>query len=580
MKLVSFSVENYRSITTARKIPLSQYSLLVGANNEGKSNILHALTLAMNALVERRRQISYTGGGRIPVGPLRRSLGRYRRTRYDWDKDFPVGKQKSVNSDGASTITLEFELTEEEVQEFREEIKSNLNGTLPLSISFTQTTVVVSVRKPGRGGKSLTKKSNGIADFIARRIHFEYIPAIRTAESAGQVIEQLVDQELFRLEENEDYKEAVARIEELQRPVFEALAGTIKSTVSGFLPRVKSVELESRRDERYRALRRDIEIVIDDGQKTTLERKGDGVQSLVALALMRHAAQQKASGLSKVIAIEEPESHLHPRAVHELRTVIDALSENNQVVLTSHSPLFVNPDKLENTIIVKGSKAVCASHISEVRDALGVRFSDNLQNARLVLLVEGTDDVKAIKAIVGWKSQKLRTAMENGTVALDSLGGASGLRQKASFYLNNACMVQCFLDDDAAGVAAIKRAVGDKVVAVRDVNKCSVPHLTESELEDLYDKSVYGTNFLREFGVDPRKRPMGRDNLKAKRKWSKVMESLFGEAGKPWNDDIKMTVKNWLAEYAAANRETILKTILCGPLDSFIQSAENKLLDG
>ncbi|MGR3713740.1 MAG: AAA family ATPase [Shimia sp.] len=49
---MSFSVENYRSITTARKIPLSDYSLLVGANNEGKSNILHALTLGMDALIE------------------------------------------------------------------------------------------------------------------------------------------------------------------------------------------------------------------------------------------------------------------------------------------------------------------------------------------------------------------------------------------------------------------------------------------------------------------------------------------------------------------------------------------------
>ena len=273
-------------------------------------------------------------------------------------------------------------------------------------------------------------------------------------------------------------------------PVFKELAETIKNTVSSFLPNVKSVTLRSRRQERYRALRRAIDIVIDDGQLTTLERKGDGVQSLVALAVMRHASQQGASGVSTVIAIEEPESHLHPRAIHELREVIGALSQNNQVVLTSHSPLFVNPDNLENTIIVKGSRAACASHVSAIRDALGVRFSDNLENARMVLLVEGRSDLRVLRKIISAKSERLKVGLENGTVALDDLGGASGLRQKASFYRSNACVIQCFLDDDEEAELASTKALKEKIVSVRDINLCAVPQLQESELEDLYDKNV------------------------------------------------------------------------------------------
>ena len=45
MKLSDFSVVNYRSITTARKIKTNNMTVLVGKNNEGKSNILRALTL-------------------------------------------------------------------------------------------------------------------------------------------------------------------------------------------------------------------------------------------------------------------------------------------------------------------------------------------------------------------------------------------------------------------------------------------------------------------------------------------------------------------------------------------------------
>ena len=243
MKLVSFSVENYRSITTARKIPLSDYSLLIGANNEGKSNILHALTLAMNALVDWQRQVRRTVDGKIIRnwrGPTSR---RHERFRYDWDTDFPVGKQRKANPSSATNVILEFELDEGEIQEFKEDIKSNLNGTLPLLVSFGQNSLDVTVKKPGRGGASLTKKSTRIAAFVSKRIRFEYIPAIRTAESADQVISQLVEGELYRLEENEEYTDALTKIEELQSPVFKELAETIKNTVSSFLPNVKSVTL-------------------------------------------------------------------------------------------------------------------------------------------------------------------------------------------------------------------------------------------------------------------------------------------------------------------------------------------------
>jgi predicted ATP-dependent endonuclease of OLD family len=55
MKLVSLTVENFRSITSARKIPISQMTTLIGPNNEGKSNILRALAIAMTSLLRHRR---------------------------------------------------------------------------------------------------------------------------------------------------------------------------------------------------------------------------------------------------------------------------------------------------------------------------------------------------------------------------------------------------------------------------------------------------------------------------------------------------------------------------------------------
>ena len=45
MKIKSFTITNYRSIKKAYNIPLNEdMTILIGKNNEGKSNILRALS--------------------------------------------------------------------------------------------------------------------------------------------------------------------------------------------------------------------------------------------------------------------------------------------------------------------------------------------------------------------------------------------------------------------------------------------------------------------------------------------------------------------------------------------------------
>ena len=86
-------------------------------------------------------------------------------------------------------------------------------------------------------------------------------------------------------------------------------------------------------------------------------------------------------------------------------------------------------------------------------------------------------------------------------------------------------------------------------------------------------ENVYQRQFLERFGVDVKKRPLG----KAKSKWSKIVERQFTESGKAWNEDVKFEVKGWLSGFAADNCEIILIEALTGPLDAFITTAEMKL---
>ena len=123
MKLITFSVKNFRSITKTEKISLSNFSVLVGPNNEGKSNILRAIRLALivlsrnNVINERSRLI-------------RRNFSP---NTYNWKIDYPINLQKETNPK-PTELFIEMECSENEKSLFKKTIKSNLEtGILPIN---------------------------------------------------------------------------------------------------------------------------------------------------------------------------------------------------------------------------------------------------------------------------------------------------------------------------------------------------------------------------------------------------------------------------------------------------------------
>ena len=126
MELVSFSASNFRSVTSAYKLPIRRPTVLIGPNNEGKSNILRALVSSLQFL-------GSLGGVRLSNGRIA-SVIRPKEI-YDWPRDFPVSLQEKT-PDAETVFDLEFRLSAAEVEEFREEVKSSLNGTLPIQLRF------------------------------------------------------------------------------------------------------------------------------------------------------------------------------------------------------------------------------------------------------------------------------------------------------------------------------------------------------------------------------------------------------------------------------------------------------------
>jgi predicted ATP-dependent endonuclease of OLD family len=562
MDVVSFTVQNYRSITKAHKLPIDRSTILVGPNNEGKSNILKALVAAMQVLTK----------GRVNVPQSASTQGRFRHHRfYNWERDFPIGLQ-AKRPNGESVLILEFRLTDDEIEEFKDEIRSSLNGTLPLRLELGLHKCEVKVSKKGPGVRLLSRKSDRIAAFVADRLDFEYIPAVRTAKSAQEIVDEMVERELQAVETNPDYQAALTRVAELQQPILDKLSEAIRGTLVQFLPIIRGVNVQIATDQRYRALRRSSEIVVDDGVPTELQYKGDGAQSLAALGIMRHASERGARGRNLLIAIEEPESHLHPKAIHALKDVIQELATKHQVVITTHCPLFVDRAKLDSNIVVNNSRARAAKSIQEIRDILGVRSSDNLRHAELVLLVEGEDDRIALSALLGSASASLKQAIDHGTIAIDSLAGGANLAYKSGLVRDALCACHCFLDNDKAGIDAFDKARIQGLLGDADVNYAICPGMTESEIEDMYDVTAYESVVMNAYRVS-----LQCPAFKGRKKWSTRLRAAFESQGKKWDDRIEMSVKQHVAEAIAAIPQTALNAHKRSAFDALAAALEVRL---
>ena len=259
MKLSDFSVINYRSITTARKIHTNNMTVLVGKNNEGKSNILRALTLAMDIMKL------------YAMNPRMLSTSRvYLQGRYNWERDYPVSLQE-VNPNGLSSVDLTFELSEHEINDIRQITGIRLSSYIPVRVSINHSTVKIDIPKRGTAAFSNPNNKQKIIEYVCNKIDFNFIPAVRTEQDALKVIESLIETELKVLDSNDEYTNAVDVINKLQQDVLDNISRQIISPMREFLPALRNIQIKISNDKRRNALRRNAEIIIDDGTATSIQ---------------------------------------------------------------------------------------------------------------------------------------------------------------------------------------------------------------------------------------------------------------------------------------------------------------------
>lgn len=536
MKLIAFSVSNYRSIKPSKKIYLKDYTVLVGKNNEGKSNLLRALNLAISTL-----QIRVPRNPRIvknysKIGfPLRR-LPIQRRIDFDPEVDLPIRNKRTHGS----KIKLFFQLTDNETLEFKQKVGRKINNELDLEFIYTEdSTVKIHVSK--KGGKEWSTSIFKILNFVSTKIGFNYIPAIRTENEISNIIHREISSSISILRNTPKYQNLIEQLVKIENESIKQINKEISDELKIWIPNITDVQMEI--DENFysnRFIGTRI-YVTSNGTRTLLENKGDGVQSLFAMALL---AQNYSKEENEIIAIDEPEAHLHPDAVRKLQKTISNLSNKTQIIIATHNPILVNRNQIDSNVIISEGHVRKARNIKEIRDVLGVSVSDNLFDAEKIIAVEGISDQEFLKKLIKDKgSQKIKNYLKSNALVIIPLHGITKLENKIRYFQDMAAEYYIIADDDNTSRENIKKAVNDKLLSIGDYTY--IPHEDcqgNSELENLYSDNIIASAWKSKISKDIDITEELNKHKNKSLKWSKRMKLICSEIGENW-DDIKDSLK-------------------------------------
>jgi putative ATP-dependent endonuclease of the OLD family len=344
MRITSIRIENFRSIKSLY-VELGQTTVLIGPNNGGKTAILDAVRIALT------RRWGQRGTGF---------------TEYDVHL---AGEDDDPKL--SSGVSIELRVEEAAAGEWPDELHQALEDIIQDDLVTGKSSVTLRVTCAWSAADAcfqpiwtfLNAARQPLVGASARRINLErfwqylpvfYLSALRDSDDEFSPRSQFWGRLLKAMEIPQALEGRVQRVLDLLNKRLlraDPRLGQIANTLSA-VTRVAARDRDGGVDLRLVPLKSwdllsKAEIILrnePDWPWLPLQRHGQGVQSLSVIFLFQAFVEHLLAELyeaesSPVLALEEPETHLHPQAARTLWTHVNALP--GQKIIATHSPYFV-----------------------------------------------------------------------------------------------------------------------------------------------------------------------------------------------------------------------------------------------
>jgi len=408
MKLQEIKIKNFRSIKDLHVV-INQYTILVGCNNAGKSNVLNAIDWFLNprALQERdfndqEKDIEIFGIISGIDESLLQKIDENHRKRiepYVVDNRLFVKRVLDHNNLAKKGISL---FVSKDIDKEEQDIEWKKN---PVGIDNA-----ISYLFPD------TIKIPAMSDA------FEDSTKFATKTTMGQLVGKIIDE--FKTNNEEKISKSLSEIGDIvgiegnsRSQELTKIDDLVSKNISDIFPGINAkihIELPS------------INEIFKGATLKTLENEilrdvdtlGHGTQRSIQMALIRALSEISVESNDEsitTILIEEPELFLHPYAIELTRQALYKLSKTNfQILIVTHSPLMITSNDFPDIIMLKKNnekgtynlptlrdevKNLIEDHVSQAEVLFSLSNKSNLLFADKVLLVEGKTELRVLPHI-------------------------------------------------------------------------------------------------------------------------------------------------------------------------------------
>jgi predicted ATP-dependent endonuclease of OLD family len=457
MYISKIELFNYRGIKDFREINLSKFSSIVGKNDAGKTIVLNAIGAFLDI---KNFPITHTDFNNIdnPVDFIftfsGENLAELLSTKIkskvkkgegldEFVSDF-VGNNEIVYRRVVFTASKSWSKESILVDDFENPELQKLYFKSDEEINIIIEKYKIEIPVEGKGRNSKAEKIKNI------KLHFSEEPRKNFWLDDEMKISSLFPEvEMFKADygleadtkfktssvtEIEDYfNREEARLEIFKNEISAEMqkeAQILKTYMAEYASNLKDIDITPSISWKDSIKSVDVSFqFIGDEKFIPMTHKGTGYRRLFMVARFRYLAE-KSKGNNIIYLIEEPETFLHPTAQLDLLKALKELSEENQVITTTHSPVFAGATDVNGVILCTKDGQSNYENVNagteqdflfKIIDELGIKPSFNLRDHfDKILFVEGQNDSIFYKMIA-----KNILAMNMENILILPCGGSS-----------------------------------------------------------------------------------------------------------------------------------------------------------
>ncbi len=435
LTLKNIHIKGFRSLTDIN-LPLQNLSVFIGKNNAGKSNILLAIKLLLEAStkdvadndfykneLEQAELIEIIGEFIVPPEYLDLCEAKHKPKIQNCIVDNILTVRRLITKVDSKPKAFPLELKQPESGEYSTPtgIDAAFKQLLP-EVIFIEAFKDPSEESKTKGTAALGKILKQIVEQVSDKINDDVMAAISVAEKKFNRI-------MLDGKESDDRPDELRRVEgRIKSHIQDVFSGSdvrLKFNLPNVSDLISTATVELK----------------DRGPWTAPDGKGQGFQRVLYVALLQTLADELrdetvAINRPFILLYEEPEAFLHPALQREVGNIIESISKTNQVIVASHSPILVNPSRLENVVIVRQELApnphktifhIPDSSLFEHEDDRGMISLLKLNNTSeflfsdYILVVEGVSDKLLLES--SWNKVRRKADKKFETISLIESGG-------------------------------------------------------------------------------------------------------------------------------------------------------------